>query len=73
MRRAGGGALRLGVAEATRWLEFGNNGGAGGFRRGYAVGRTKMRAFSHKNRGNVATFGLNVATFPRVKLPTSRR
>ena len=32
VRRTGGGALRSVVVEATRWSEFGNNGGAGGFR-----------------------------------------
>ena len=30
------GALRPMVVEATDWSEFGNNVGAGGFRRGYA-------------------------------------
>ena len=32
------GALRPVVVEATGWSEFRKNGGAGGFRRGYAWG-----------------------------------
>ena len=41
VRRTGGGALRSVVVEATRWSEFGNNGGAGGFRLGCAWGGKK--------------------------------
>ena len=33
----------------------------------------RMNTYVHKNRGNVATFGSNVMTFPRVIMPTSRR
>ena len=32
-----------------------------------------MEGFLLINRGNVAMFGFNIATFPRVELPTSRR
>ena len=45
----------------------------GGFRRGWAWGGQKMKGFWSINRGNVATLGLNVATFLRVELPMSRR
>ena len=57
----------------TRRSEFGNNGGEGGFRRGCAWGGQKMEGFWSINKGNVAMFGLNVATFPRVELQTSQR
>ena len=35
--------------------------------------RRRMNTYVHKNRGNVATFRSNVATFLRVIIPTSRR
>ena len=36
-------------------------------------GRAKIRDVQVINRGNIATFRFNVATFSRVKQPTSRR
>ena len=51
----------------------GNNGGAGGFWQGCARGGKKMEGIWSINRGNVATFRFNVATFPRAGVPTSRR
>ena len=32
----------------------------------------RMNTYVHKNKGNVATFGSNVVTFPRVIMLTSR-
>ena len=51
----------------------GNNGGAGGFWQGCARGGQKIGVIWLINRGNVAMFGLNVATFQRAGVTTSRR
>ena len=64
VREVGRGDKEVGARQQWR---------CGGFRRGWEWGGQKMEGFWSINRGNVVTFRLNFATFPRVELQTSRR
>ena len=53
------------VVEVIGRLEVGNNEDDGGSDKTVRREDDKNEGFGSSNRGNVATFGLNVATFPR--------
>ena len=63
----------MGVLNAIGWSEAATMEVREGFDKGVRGEGKKIEGIWSINRGNVATFGLNVATFPRVGRPTSRR
>ena len=71
VRRACGGLLEPVGTSLTVFSRLCKNGGALGLVPGFYKQRI-MNTFVHKNRGNIPTFGFNVATFPRVIIPMSR-